>query len=52
MGMANVVSRNYPLTTDEIKKKYRLRDGGSLYLIGFTSAKKKYLALCSRVTYT
>jgi 16S rRNA G966 N2-methylase RsmD len=46
----NIVSRNYPLTPDEIKKKLRLRDGGSMYLIGFSSSKKKHLALCSRLT--
>ncbi|MEY4931611.1 MAG: hypothetical protein RI909_2335 [Bacteroidota bacterium] len=46
----NIVSRNYPLTPDEIKKKLRLRDGGFVYLIGFSSSRKKHLALCSRVT--
>jgi 16S rRNA G966 N2-methylase RsmD len=47
---ANVVSRNYPLTPEEIKKRFRLRDGGQKFLIGFSSSKKKYLALCSRIT--
>ena len=47
---ANVVSRNYPLTPDEIKKKLHLHDGGAKFLIGFSSLKKKHLALCSRVT--
>jgi hypothetical protein len=46
----NVVSRNYPLTPDQIKKKLRLRDGGDKFLIGFSSSKKKWLALCSRIT--
>lgn len=45
----NVVSRNYPLTPEEIKKKLRLRDGGAMYLIGFSSSKKKHLAVCSRL---
>lgn len=45
----NVVSRNYPLTPEEIKKKLRLRDGGAMYLIGFSSSKKKHLVLCSRL---
>jgi len=49
-GKVNVISRNYPLTPDEIKKKLRLRDGGQNFLIGFSSSRKKYLALCSRVT--
>ncbi len=49
-GKVNVVSRNYPLTPDELKKKLHLRDGGSRFLIGFSSSKNKHLALCSRVT--
>ncbi len=49
-GKVNIISRNYPLTPDEIKKKFRLRDGGQNFLIGFSSSRKKNLALCSRVT--
>jgi THUMP domain-like len=49
-GKVNVVARNYPLTTEGIKKKLRLRDGGQKFLIGFSSSKKKHLALCSRIT--
>jgi THUMP domain-like len=46
----NVVSRNYPLSPEEIKKKLRLRDGGFNYLIAFSSSKKKHLAVCSKIT--
>ena len=49
-GKVNVVTRNYPLSPEEIKKKLRLRDGGSKFLIGFSSTKKKHTAVCSRVT--
>jgi 16S rRNA G966 N2-methylase RsmD len=49
-GKVNVVSRNYPLTPDEIKKKLRLLDGGPKFLIGFSSSKKKHITLCSRIT--
>ena len=31
---ANVLTRNYPLTPEQLKKKMRLRDGGKDYLIG------------------
>lgn len=48
-GQVNVVSRNYPLTTEEIRKKWHLRDGGEKFLIGFSSAKRKYLAVCTKV---
>ena len=29
----NIISKNYPLTPDEIKKKYKIGDGGKQYLI-------------------
>lgn len=35
----NIISKNYPLKPDEIKKKYGLKDGGEDYLI-FTQSKK------------
>nr|WP_262904138.1 class I SAM-dependent methyltransferase [Chryseobacterium tagetis] len=35
----NIISKNYPLKPDEIKKKYGLKDGGDEYLI-FTQSKK------------
>ncbi len=43
----NIISKNHPLSPDEIKKKYKLRDGGSLYLI-FTTALAKKVILRSR----
>jgi len=46
----NVVSKNYPLTPDQIKIKYRLQDGGKKFLLAFSSSKKKHLALCARIT--
>lgn len=33
-GKANVLTRNYSLTPEELKKKYKLKDGGEDYLIG------------------
>jgi 16S rRNA G966 N2-methylase RsmD len=48
----NITTRNYPLTPEEIKKKYKLRDGGEKFLIGFSSETKKYLVLASRITKT
>lgn len=35
----NIISKNYPLKPEEIKKKYGLKDGGDEYLI-FTQSKK------------
>jgi hypothetical protein len=32
-GIVNVISKNFPLSANEIKKKYALRDGGDDFLI-------------------
>jgi hypothetical protein len=48
-GKANVMTRNYPLSPDELKKKLALQDGGELYLIGLTDIKKK-LVVARRVS--
>jgi len=49
-AQVNIVTRNYPLSVLELKKKLKLRDGGDKFLIGFSTNKKKHLALCTRVT--
>ncbi len=46
---ANVITRNYPLTADALKKKLKLKDGGDFYLIGYSSPKKKIISLATRV---
>ena len=48
-GKANVVTRNYPLTVDELKKKTALKDGGEKYLIGFAGKAKKFLVAAERI---
>ena len=48
-GKANVITRNYPLSPEELKKKTKLKDGGELYLIGFTGPKEKYLVAADRL---
>lgn len=42
----NIISKNYPLTPDEIKKKYKIKDGGGHYLI-FTQTYKSKIILKS-----
>lgn len=42
----NIISKNYPLKPEEIKKKYSLKDGGEKYLI-FTQSKKGKIILKS-----
>jgi 16S rRNA G966 N2-methylase RsmD len=46
---ANITTRNYPLTPEQLKKKTGLSDGGEKYLIGFSGTKQKYLAAADRV---
>jgi hypothetical protein len=46
---ANVITRNYPLSAEELKKKLKLADGGEKYVIGFSSTKKKYSVLATRL---
>lgn len=42
----NIISKNYPLSPDEIKKKYKIQDGGNTYLI-FTQMQKSKIILRS-----
>jgi 16S rRNA G966 N2-methylase RsmD len=48
-GKANITTRNYPLTPEELKKKTALKDGGKNYLFGFSGMDKKYLVVARRV---
>jgi 16S rRNA G966 N2-methylase RsmD len=45
----NVTTRNYPLSPDQIKKKYKLKDGGEKYLIGCSGVNKKFLILAELI---
>ena len=48
-GQANVISRNFPATVDEIRKKTGLRDGGDLYLICASGENDKWSMMCKRL---
>ncbi len=48
-GKANVITRNYPLTAEELKKKTKLKDGGKLYLLGFSGQSEKHLVAVERI---
>lgn len=50
-GQANVVTRNYPLSPEQLKKKTGLKDGGDKFLIGFSGHSEKFTAVCSRILY-
>lgn len=38
IAKANIISKNFPLKVDEIRKKYKLKDGGANYLFFCTQA--------------
>jgi len=46
---ANVLTRNYPLTPEQLKKKLHLRDGGTAYVVGCCVAGKPTLFYAERV---
>ena len=45
----NIVSRNYPLSADEIRRHYKIEDGGEKWLIATRVAEKKAMFLAERV---
>ncbi|MCL6258461.1 class I SAM-dependent methyltransferase [Aquiflexum sp. TKW24L] len=45
-GKVNVITRNYALSADELKKKYKLQDGGKDFLIGTKVGEKFSLFFC------
>jgi len=49
-GNANIFTRNYPLSPQELKTKSRLNDGGTGFLIGFSGLKKKDLAVATQIS--
>ncbi len=46
---ANIITRNYPLSAEALKKKLKLVDGGDHYILAFASGKQKYITVCSRI---
>lgn len=46
---ANIITRNYPLSAEALKKKLKLMDGGDYYILAFSSSKQKYVTICSRI---
>ena len=49
LKQANVLTRNYPLTPEQLKKKLHLRDGGTAYVIGCRVAGKPTLFFAERM---
>lgn len=48
-GKGNVITRNYPLMAEELKKKVELKDGGDKYLIAFSTLRGKQTIIADRL---
>lgn len=49
-GKANLTLRNFPSTTDELRQKLKLKDGGDVYLLATTlSNGNKRILVCKKV---
>jgi hypothetical protein len=48
-GIVNVITRNYSMPAEALKKKFRLKDGGEDFLIGSKTEKGYKLWLCRLV---
>ncbi len=47
---ANVITRNYPLTANQLKNKLKIKDGGDDYVIGFQTCEgKNEIVLAERI---
>lgn len=49
-GLVNVITRNYSMPAEALKKKFRLKDGGEDFLIGSKTAKGFQLWHCRLVS--
>ncbi|MCQ2347568.1 MAG: hypothetical protein MJZ65_00080 [Paludibacteraceae bacterium] len=49
-GQYNVLTRNYVMGAEELKKKLHVRDGGTQYIIGTRASGKPILLLADRVS--
>jgi hypothetical protein len=49
IGQANITTRNFPLSVQEIRKKTKLKDGGDVYIFATTlSDNSKVLIICHK----
>ena len=50
ISKANITTRNFPETVQEIRKKLKIKDGGSIYLFFTTNIKEeKIIIICSKI---
>ncbi len=47
---ANITVRNFPMTTDELRKKSKIKDGGNVYIFVTTLyPDKKIFIICEKI---
>lgn len=46
---ANIISRNHPLSPEDLKKKLKSKDGGEKYVIAFSGLDRKYIVSAKRL---
>ncbi|HCW08009.1 MAG TPA: SAM-dependent methyltransferase [Cytophagales bacterium] len=46
---ANVLTRNFPMSSDRLKKKLKISDGGEQFVIAFSGQEKIYITLARRI---
>ena len=50
LGKANITTRNFPLTVDELRKKLKIKDGGDHYCFFTTNLNNdKIILICSKI---
>lgn len=49
IGKANITTRNFPETVQQIRKKFKFKDGGNWYLFFTTALENKVLVICRKV---
>ncbi len=51
LGQANVTVRNYPMRTEQLRRRLKLKDGGDTYLFATTAQNgRKWLYRCTKLT--
>jgi hypothetical protein len=51
IGQANIAVRNFPLSADQLRKKLKLKDGGSVYIFATTTSKGEHkLFICRKIS--
>ncbi|MEA5005941.1 MAG: class I SAM-dependent methyltransferase [Rikenellaceae bacterium] len=45
---ANITTRNFPLTTEGLKRALGISDGGDIFIFGCTTGDKKMLIICKK----